>query len=241
MKIILSPSKTQSTVCPLDISNKEIFNKEKTLELFGILKKLSIEEIGSLFKIKGKLLEYTYDLYRCFAIDSSRFDPISCYDGVVYEALGTGSYSAGQKAFMEKHLVVLSAMYGIIEVGMGIWPYRLDFKSRPNNIDLYDYWQDDVLEYFSGIDIIVNLASEEFSSILKPIWHKVVNINFLEADGRVLSYRVKKARGLMADRIIKEMFLDVNDLRSLVIDGYIFDESSSDNHNYYYKKGGILR
>lgn len=173
MKIILSPSKTQSLVCPLDMSKKEIFNQDRTLALFDILKNLSIEEIGSLFKIKGKLLESTYDLYRCFTKESSRYDPISCYNGVVYEAIGKGCYLAEQRAFMEDHLVVLSAMYGIIEVGMGIWPYRLDFKARPNNINLYEYWQDEVLEYFRGTDIIVNLASEEFSSMLKPIWQKV--------------------------------------------------------------------
>ncbi len=241
MKIILSPSKTQSTVCPLENCRKSIFNQEKTLALFGILKMLNKEELGTVFKIKGKLLEYTYELYRCFAVDSSKFDPMSCYDGVVYETIGSGSYTTGQKAYMEEHLVVLSAMYGIIEAGMGIWPYRLDFKTRPKNINLYDYWQDEVLGYFNRIDTIVNLASEEFSSILKPLRHKVVNIHFLETDGRVLSYRVKKARGLMADRIIKEMCLDISDLRSLVIDDYIFDDSSSDDHNYYYKKGGILR
>lgn len=240
MKIILSPSKTQSLVCPLDISKKEIFNQDRTLALFDILSKMNKEELGSLFRIKGKLLDYTYDLYIGFSVDCSRYDPISCYDGVVYDAIGKGCYLAEQRAFMEEHLVVLSAMYGIIEVGMGIWPYRLDFKARPNNINLYEYWQDEVLEYFRGTDIIVNLASEEFSSMLKPIWQKVVTIHFLESDGRVLSYRVKKARGLMADKIIKEMILDTNDLKSLVIDGYVFDESSSDCQNFYYKKGGIL-
>lgn len=240
MKIILSPSKTQSTVCPLLNLKKPLFNMEKTLLLFDSFKGLNKDEIGSLFKIKGRLLENTYNLYNNFEIDSMRFDPLSCYDGVVYESLGTSSYSAGQKAFMEEHLVVLSAMYGIIEAGMGIWPYRLDFKARPKNINLYDYWQDDVLEYFRETDSIVNLASEEFSNILKPIWRKVLNIHFIEADGRVLSYRVKKARGLFADMIIKKMCLDLSDLRSLVIDDYIFDETCSDNHNYYYKKGGIL-
>jgi cytoplasmic iron level regulating protein YaaA (DUF328/UPF0246 family) len=67
-----------------------------------------------------------------------------------------------------------------------------------------------------------------------------VNINFLEVDGRVLSYKVKKARGLMADAIIKDMILDVRDLKSLVVDNYVYDESISDDYNYYYKKGGFL-
>lgn len=240
MKIILSPSKTQSISCPIEYSNKKIFNQEMTLALFDILRKVDKVELGSLFKIKGRLLDHTYDLYRGFSIDGSRYDPIKCYDGVVYEAIGKGCYLAEQRAYMEEHLVVLSAMYGVIEVGMGIWPYRLDFKTRPKDIDLYKYWQDEVLEYFRGVDVIVNLASEEFSSILKPFWHKIVNIHFLETDGRVLSYRVKKSRGLMADKIIKEMILDISSLKHMIIDGYSYDESRSDDHNYYYIKGGCL-
>lgn len=241
MKIILSPSKTQSLVCPLGTCIKPLFNREKTLFLFDTLKALDEDKLGSLFKIKGKLLDYTYRLYQSFDVDGSRFDPISCYDGVVYEALGAGNYTSSQRNFLEEHLVVISAMYGILEGGMGIWPYRLDFKTKPQNINLYEYWQNEILEYFSGVDTIINLASEEFSLILKPIRYKVVNINFLEVDGRVLSYKVKKARGLMADAIIKDMLHDVRDLKSLIVDDYVYDESSSDDYNYYYKKGGFLR
>jgi uncharacterized protein len=240
LKIILSPSKTQSLACPLGNCTKPLFNREKTLFLFDTLKELDEGELGSLFKIKGKLLDYTYSLYQSFDVDGSRFDPISCYDGVVYEALGNGSYTTRERNFLEEHLVVISAMYGILEGGMGIWPYRLDFKTRPQNINLYEYWQNEVLKYFSGVDTIINLASEEFSSILKPIWYKVVNINFLEVDGRVLSYKVKKARGLMAEAIIKGMILDVSELKSMVIGDYRYDESCSDEYNYYFKKGGVL-
>lgn len=241
MKIILSPSKTQSLVCPLVNCNRDLFNLEKSLNLFGILKGMDKKDIGRLFKIKDKLLDYTYNLYQSFDVESHRYDPIVCYDGVVYEALGNRSYTELQRKYLDDNLVVLSAMYGIIEPEMGIWPYRLDFKTKPLNMNLYDYWQEDVLEYFSGVDIIINLASEEFSSILKPLKNKLLNIHFIEADGRVLSYKVKKARGVMADAIVNRMLKNVVDLKSMVIENYIFDEGISDYNNYFYKKGGYIR
>ncbi len=241
MKIILSPSKTQSLSCPMVGYNKELFNKEKSLNLFSILRVMDKIELGRLFKIKGKLLDYTYDLYQGFDVSGKRFDPINCYDGVVYEALGLRNFTDQQRKFLEEHLVVLSAMYGILEPGVGIWPYRLDFKTRLLNIDLYEYWQDEVLEYFRDIDIIINLASEEFSSILKPLKKRMLNIHFIEDDDRVLSYRVKKARGLMADEIVAKMLTEAADLKSLVVDNYIYNEIKSNSNNYFYKKGGTIR
>ncbi len=241
MKIILSPSKTQSLACPLISCNKELLYIEKSLNLFAVLKAMDKIELGRLFKIKGKLLDDTYDLYQDFEGVNNRFDPIHCYAGVVYETLGLRNFTDQQRKFLEEHLVVLSAMYGILEPGMGIWPYRLDFKTRPLKIDLYDYWQDEVLGYFSSVDMIINLASEEFSLILKPLKKRLLNIHFIEEDDRVLSYRVKKARGLMADEIVIKMLNEAADLKSLVIENYIYDEIKSDSNNYFYKKGGNTR
>jgi hypothetical protein len=239
LKIILSPSKTQSLVCPLVDCSRALFNPAKSLNLFGILKDMDKIELGRLFKIKDKLLDYTYNLYQSFDVAGNRFDPILCYDGVVYEALGIRDYTNHQRNYLEEHVVVLSAMYGIVEPGTGIWPYRLDFKIKPLNMNLYDYWQEELLEYFSGVDTIVNLASEEFSSILKPLKKKLLNIHFIEEDGRVLSYKVKKARGLMADAIVNRMLDDVAEFKSLVINDYIYDEIRSDSNNYFYKRGGV--
>ena len=140
------------------------------------------------------------------------------------------------RRYLEKHLTILSAMFGVIEPGMGMWSYRLDFKTRPQGINLYEYWQEDILEYFKNEDIIINLASNEFSSILKPLKHKLINIHFLEKDGRVLSFKAKKARGLMADAIVEGMIKKPEEIKKLKVDDYEYSKDTSDDQNYYYIK-----
>ncbi len=237
MKIILSPSKTQSVKCPTKQESKKLLNEDKSLYLMKLLKEMSKSDLGHTFKIKDKLLEETFDLYQNEDFKEMKYDPINCYSGVVFDAISSREYSGQKRQYLDEHLVILSAMFGVIEPGQSIWSYRLDFKTKLNNLDLYEYWQDDIIEYFKDEKVIINLASIEFSSLLKPIAEKLINIHFREADGRVISYRAKKARGTMADAIIGNMVENVEDLKDFIIDDYWFDELMSDDKNYFYIKG----
>lgn len=96
-------------------------------------------EIGELFKIKGKLSEETYSFYQGNLKD--KFDPIGCYYGVIYDKLYKRKYNVSKRKYLEKHLTILSAMFGAIEPGTGMWPYRLDFKVKLLGINLYEYWR----------------------------------------------------------------------------------------------------
>ena len=61
MKIIFSPSKTMKYK-DIDLKNsKDVEFTNHTKALIEKLKSFSIEEIGNLFKLKGKLLEETYN------------------------------------------------------------------------------------------------------------------------------------------------------------------------------------
>lgn len=237
MKVILSPSKTQNLSCPLDNKGRKLFNEDKSKAIMSIFKNMSREEIANIFKIKGKLLDETYALYRK-PNKEIRYDPIGFYDGVVYEKLCKKNYDKAERKYLEDNLVIFSAMFGILEAGMGMWPYRLDFKVKVPNLNLYNYWRDDILGYFKDEEVIINLASKEFSSILKSIDDRVINIHFLEPDGRVLSFKAKKARGLMADRIVELKIGSVEELKDIIIEGYRYSVSKSNSNNYYYIKEG---
>ena len=238
MKIILSPSKTLNLNTPLPEAGKDLFNEKKSLHIMKILEGMNKEETGEAFKIKGKLLDETFDIYH--NRNKLRFDPIGCYDGVVYEKLCKRNYDHVRRDYLEDHLVIISAMFGIVEPGMGIWPYRLDFKTKPKGLNLYKYWEEEILEYFKDEDVIINLASNEFSSILKPMSHKLININFLESDGRVLSFHAKKARGAMADMLVDLLAEDIEGIKEICVNDYQYNKDRSDDKNYYYIKKEVL-
>ena len=149
---------------------------------------------------------------------------------------------------MQKKLVILSPMYGPINSDTEIWPYRLEIKLKPNGINLYEYWKEVMNEYFSDTDLIVNLASNEYSKVVENNYEgKIIDFYFKEEreDGtlKTIGYYVKQNRGKLLDKLIKNKVKNLDEIKNIDLDGYKFDEERSDEHNYkfikLYKTRGI--
>ncbi len=238
MKIILSPSKKQN----MEIENSDrditVLYLDLSIRLFSHLKSLSENDMKNTFKIKGKLLESVYDLYQSFDSKNKGIEAINCYKGVVYEQIHLDEYNNNQLTYLNNHLTILSAMYGVIEPKTIIWPYRLDMKAKLSHINLYNYWQEVIDKYFDKEDFIINLASKEFSQMVKKNKHKLVTLHFLERQTdnslKVISYNAKKARGKMAHLLVLNQIKNIEEIKKHVVDGYIFDVKTSDIRNYYF-------
>jgi cytoplasmic iron level regulating protein YaaA (DUF328/UPF0246 family) len=240
MKIILSPSKTQNDQGFSHISNKYPLNQEMTFDLFHRMKGFSKKSMGEAMKIQGKCLDETYEYYQNFYPENFMLQAIDCYQGVVFHEIKTNQYNEKQRSYMNHHLVILSAMYGVLEPDTQIWPYRLDMKVKLEGIHLYKYWEKQIDTYFFKEDLIINLASDEFSRLLKPFEKRMLHIHFLEKkkDGRlkVISVNAKKARGIMAHQMILYQIQDIQRIREFDIIGYRFDQELSDDTNYFFVK-----
>jgi len=241
MKIIISPSKTQNTFIGPSKIDKQIINFKLTNQLFAQLKQMSINEIQKLMKIKNALLEDTYRMYQLFDTSNHKINAISLYSGVVFEQLEKGSYNHSQNQYLNKHLVILSAMYGPLSPNTGVWPYRLDMTMKPNGINLYHYWQENIDKYFMDTDIIIDLASNEFSKMINEKINHVIHIDFKEENEKLelktISYNAKKARGLMLNQMIMNQIESIELIKSISVEGYIFQEDlSDDKHLIFVKK-----
>lgn len=240
MKIILSPSKTQQKAVEYLNENVSVLYKNKTLKLFEMFKHLSKEDIQAIFKIKGNLLEETFDLYNSFSKNKKGIKAIDCYKGIVYEQIKVTEYNNSQINYLNSHLRLLSAMYGILEPNSIIWPYRLDMTKKIKDINLYHYWQESVDEYFKDEDVIINLASKEFSKMIKINKEKLININFYEEQAdkklKVISYNAKKARGTMTNLIIKNQLKNLELIKDYNVDGYQYSPKISDKNNFCFIK-----
>ncbi len=68
---------------------------------------------------------------------------------------------------------------------------------------------------------------------------KLIHIHFREKRGdtfKVIAFNAKKARGAMSKQIIKYKITDPEHLKSLEVNGYLFEESKSDEFNYTFIK-----
>jgi hypothetical protein len=230
MKIIISPSKKQNRECVIDKNLVKPFFKSKSDTLRKKLEDLDKNELSQVLDIKGNLLEKTQKSY---SEPEESKAAICCYNGLVFKQLDIKSYTNPAIDYMEKNLFILSAIYGVLTPLTVIKPYRLDMKAKFKDLDLYDYWQEDMDALFKDEDLIINLASNEFSKMLNYEAYngRFVDIDFKEVGKngklRTVAARAKKARGLMVDVMIKNQIKSLEDIEKIEVLEYFYDSKLS--------------
>ncbi|MDA3932574.1 MAG: YaaA family protein [Tenericutes bacterium] len=240
MKIIVSPSKTQNREHLLNKNPAKLLNVDKTNNLFSIFKDYSKNHLKTIMKINNSLLEETFEIYQNHTSNSLTKKAIRLYRGVAFEQIKLDEYNQKQNQYLNNHLVILSAMYGAIEPNSYIYPYRLDMLLKPKDINLYKYWQHDIDNYFKDEDSIINLASNEFSKMVKSTKDKMLTIGFKDEDEngkyRTISYNAKKARGEMVNQLTLHLITNIFQIKSLIIYEYIYNEQESTNNHLVFIK-----
>jgi|LGOV01.1.fsa_nt_gb cytoplasmic iron level regulating protein YaaA (DUF328/UPF0246 family) len=239
MKIIISPSKIQSRDLVLKYDKKNILFPKKTELIYRKISKLTKEEVSHLFNIRNALLEKTVNNYKEFDLNNTNH-AITTYSGFVFKNIDIEKYNDHSIRYLEKHLRILSALYGIVTPLTGICPYRLDMKVKISNINLYDIWRKEINEYFLNEDIIINLASKEFSKILdtKLFNKKIINIEFKEITEngkyKIIPSRAKKMRGLMVNYFVINKITDISKIKQFSKLGYKYNHKLSNEFTYIF-------
>lgn len=256
MKIIISPAK--SLEFKKDIPY-ETYSKPEFLNcaeyLIKELKRLSKEEIVSLMNISYKLSEMNFYRYQSWNKDLNEGtrQAIYAFDGDVYKGLNAYDFNELEIDFAQNNLRILSGLYGVIRPLDLIKPYRLEMGIKlKNNMgdNLYTYWEDILTNYINNDlkddkeKILLNLASKEY--------YKVLNRQYIDKDIKVLSpvfkeykdgnYKIitiytKKARGLMANYIIKNKINKLEQLKEFNSEGYAFRDNMSTEENLVFTRG----
>lgn len=249
MLTILSPAKKLDLCKNFDRNNCSYpeFQKQ-TSELSNILKTKSKQDLKNLMKISDQIAELNYnrnqDFTHNFNLQNS-FPASRVFDGEVYSGLKAKTFTKDELDYAQQHLRILSGLYGILKPLDLIQPYRLEMGtklSNPKGDNLYKFWQEIVTEYINQeltkhrTPILLNLASNEYAKVVnqKQLNYPLITINFKDnINGKLKTVMVyaKKARGSMANYIIKNKIDNVELLKDCVIDGYSYssDLSSKDS------------
>ena len=242
MKIIISSSKTKKiNNLPIkdsgSLTQKEPFYLEITNEIIERIKTFSVEEIEKKFKLKNEKAQKLLEFYQNYENEKSG-NALTSYTGVAYKTIKIETFDKNDFEYLESHLVILSALYGILTPYTNVKEYRLDMtNSIFESKSLYEVWKTSVNEYFEHEDIILNLASKEYSKLINP--DKLIDFEFWEdSNGKLkqVSTNSKKMRGFTLNYIVKNKISDVKKLRNITLNGYIFDEDMSDERKFVYVK-----
>ena len=179
-----------------------------------------------------------FDKFKLFkSINASTED----FEKKFWKAKSAENFNSNQLRFAQKHLRILSGLYGILRPMDVIKPYRLEMGTKlqtPKGKNLYEFWgssiQDNVLDDLKSqkSDLLINLASKEYFSVLgkMPDYVNVISPVFKDYKNgkhKIISFYAKRARGLMAKWIIQQKIKDFEKLSDFNSDGYYYSEKES--------------
>ena len=245
MKIIFSPSKEmreENIFKNKKIEFTESKFKDKTNILIDILKEKSISEIENIMKLKGELLNKTYKDIQDY--DKLKSIPaISMYYGVSFKELNLEDYSEKSLKYLKNNLLILSALYGVSLAFDLLKKYRLDMTMSIIDKGLYNFWKKDINDYISNIlskdEVLLNLASSEFSKMIDSKKISIINVDFKEEkDGayKSVSTYSKKARGQFLNYLVKNQIDNLEDIKKIKLEGYSLNNTLSDEKNFIFTR-----
>ena len=253
MIIVISPAKN------LDFDSKYDFEVTKprllkfTHELISKLKNKSIQDIEKLMSISTSLATLNAQRFHNFTTNPSleQTQPaIFAFNGDVYQGLQASSFDTQKMEFAQKHLRILSGLYGILRPLDMIQPYRLEMGTQLAFDDyktLYDFWDTKIMNLLledlesQNDNTIINLASfEYFKSVnKKEFTANIIDIEFKDFKNdqyKIISFYAKKARGLMSKYIIDNSLSDPDDLKGFDYEGYYYDPVASSAQKMAFKR-----
>ena len=246
MKIILSPAKKMITdtdsILPVGLPAF----LDKTKEILDWMKGKNKEELKLIWKCNDKIAEQNFDRLENMNLDKMLTPAILSYEGIAFQYMAPSVFEGGQFKYVQNHLRILSAFYGVVKPMDGVTPYRLEMQAKAAIGDarnLYDYWGD--MLYRSVIDdsrIIVNLASKEYSKCIEKYLtskDKYITITFCELSGDKLVTKgtyAKMARGEMVRFMAETGIENPADIKRFNRLGYVFRADLSSESEYVFER-----
>ena len=235
MKIIISPAKSFKK--NEGIETEGLLFPEKTKILVDKFKQYSMNEMGNLNRTNDKLTEKAYYDYQEFDFKNLDNPAIFAYDGLVFKQFNKDDFN--DLEYLNDHVYIISALYGLLKPLTAIADYRLYFDN--SDMDLYEFWGDDLYkELYKNDELIINLASKEYTKTIRPFLKKddkFISLSFKDyKDGKLRSYTawMKQARGRMLKEIISKKIKDPEDIKKLEVNGYKYDPYNSRENEYVY-------
>ena len=254
MITVISPAKT------LDFCSHDLTEKSSTPEflsdskaLVTLLKRLSKDQVAELMGISPALAELNAKRFKAwkqpFTSENAK-QSLLAFKGDVYTDIETEKYGEQDFDFAQGHLRILSGLYGVLRPLDLMQPYRLEMGTKLENkrgANLYAFWGNKITKALnaalaeSGSTDLVNLASKEYfgsvvpdqldGQIITPIFKDTKNGKL-----KIISFFAKRARGMMANHIIRKRITDPQQLKKFKVAGYKFDKKLSTDTEFTFTR-----
>lgn len=247
MKIVISPAKSlnyESELPTAKFTSPEFI--EDAEKLNKVLRKKKPKALSELMSISDNLAQLNWqrnqDFSSPFTADNAR-PAIYAFSGDVYTGLDAYTLSEEKIAKLQQSLRILSGQYGILKPLDLMQPYRLEMGTSlqiGRNKNLYQYWGSRLTDHLNNEmvegELLVNLASNEYYSVLQPKHIKAEIITPIFKDWKndklkIISFFAKKARGAMVRYILDSDAKTLIDIKGFNLDDYEFSQEHTIKEN----------
>jgi len=245
MLMVISPAKTLDYDTPPSTSRHSLPRYlEHSRELIEGLRSLTPADVAQLMGVSDKIAALNVARFGSWTPEftpANAKQAILAFKGDVYTGLAAEDFQDADFDFAQRHLRMLSGLYGLLRPLDLMQPYRLEMGTQFANVrgkDLYAFWGERISEWLNadlaaqGDDVLLNLASNEYFGAVRrrQLQARVVDVEFRDlknGDYKIISFYAKKARGLMARHVIKQRLTRVDELRDFAEQGYAYSEERS--------------
>jgi uncharacterized protein len=253
MIILLSPSKTLDfqKLSNSSYHSEPVFKKESQT-IIKVLQKKSPESFMSMMGISKNLAMLNVGRYKQWETENASVkEAVFAFKGDVYTGLDAETMSETDLEFAQRHLRILSGLYGWLRPFDQIQAHRLEMGTKlavGKHENLYSFWQKKVTAQLLtelnqlNSDLIINLASNEYFHVIgnklpgiqlvSPVFKEYKNGEY-----KIVSFFAKKARGLMASFIIRNQIKQPEDLIAFDLEGYHFNAGLSTPESPVFTRG----
>lgn len=189
------------------------------------------DTLQSRMNISGNIAEGAATMYRLWSADPKRQTAaVDMFVGDIYSGLQAGNWSVYDRKYADKHLLILSGLYGALRPGDGIMPYRLEMGYKlPDGTSLYDFWGDKIAKLLpADTSCIINLSAVEYTKAVLPhtdlpvITPKFLTVNKTTGKPTFVTVHTKIARGAFANWLITGRISDISLLPKFSELGYAY-------------------
>src|SRR5690606_26757626 len=211
----------------------------------------SAKKLTELMTVSENIAALNHERFRNF---TTPFTPenakqaLLAFKGDVYTDIEVENYSTKEFDFAQDHLRILSGLYGLLKPLDLIQPYRLEMKIKLKNSrgkDLYEFWGERITKAINADleknkeSVLINLASNEYYKVINPkkIKGEIITPVFKDhKDGqyKIIAFYAKRARGMMANFIIKKGLRNPEELKTFEEGGYEYSEPLSNEKEWVF-------
>ncbi len=252
---ILSPSKTQDfaddrlKLANIDYTEPTLIHESD--KLMKELRKKSVKQLEKLMSVSENIARLNHERFQHFSMPFSPENArqaLLAFKGDVYTDIAIEEYKKADFNFAQQHLCILSGLYGLLKPLDLMQPYRLEMKTKlknPKGKDLYQFWGSQITEQLNErlkdqkSKVLVNLASNEYFKAIKTaeLEADVITSVFKEhkeGQYKTIALYAKRARGMMANFIIRQRIDNPEKLKAFAEAGYEYSENLSSEKEWVF-------